>query len=67
MRTFSLYLDDDRYSVPTLEFLTVRDEARAREIASRRLFESEHYRRASLVEGDDPVCVLTRESGTATA
>ena len=44
MRTFSCFVTDDRYSVPTLTFLLVADAALARELALRRLLESPHHR-----------------------
>jgi hypothetical protein len=43
MHTFELFIEDDRYTVPTLEFVMVRDVARARELASERMFASSHH------------------------
>lgn len=37
MRTFALYIQDRRYSTPTLRFVTVKDEAQARELAGQEL------------------------------
>lgn len=43
MRTYILYVHDDRYSVPTLDTVIVRNDARAIEIADKRLASSAHY------------------------
>jgi hypothetical protein len=40
MRTFSFYIHDVRHTLPTLAFVTVSDEQKAREIAKERLMES---------------------------
>ena len=51
MRTFEIYVTDDRYSVPTLLLATVNEEARAREIAERLLDESVHHLGVEVCEG----------------
>lgn len=43
MQTFSLFVHDERYSVPTLQFIVVQDEAGARELARRELLASPHH------------------------
>jgi hypothetical protein len=43
METYTFFIEDDRYPVPTLEFVLVRDEARARQMASERLIASAHH------------------------
>ncbi|WP_374468255.1 hypothetical protein [Phenylobacterium sp.] len=40
MRTFSLFIEDRRYSAPTLQFVIAADEHRARELALRELVAS---------------------------
>lgn len=55
MRTYSCFVTDDRYSVPTLTFMMVADEALARELALRRLLESPHHRQVELLEDGEPV------------
>ena len=40
---FELYVDDDRYSVPTLHLIAARDEAHAMAVAQARLDESHHH------------------------
>jgi hypothetical protein len=44
VRDFELYIDDERYCTPTLVFIQVRDEERAREIAQTKLDEDERHR-----------------------
>ena len=42
MRNYILYIEDDRYSVPTLEFVTAADDAAARRIAREKLSNRHH-------------------------
>ena len=51
MRSFEIYVFDDRYSVPTLHFVSAKDEARARDIAERILSESGHHLGVEVSEG----------------
>ena len=62
LRTFSCFITDDRYSVPTLTFLLVADEAFARELALRRLLESPHHRKIEVLENGEPVFVRGRKA-----
>lgn len=62
MRTFSCFITDDRYTVPTLTFLLVADEAFARELALRRLLESPHHRKIEVLENGEPVFVRGRKA-----
>ena len=41
--TFEVYVDDDRYSVPTLHFIPAEHESMALKIARRLLDESPHH------------------------
>jgi hypothetical protein len=43
MATFEIYIDDDRYSVPSLYLITAANEAGAREAARKLLRDSEHH------------------------
>ena len=61
MRTFSFYIHDKRYSVPTLQLVTVRDEARARELARQRLEETDHHLYIEVVEDQTELFRLCRE------
>ena len=58
MRTFSCFITDDRYTVPTLTFLLVADEKLAREMALRRLLESPHHRNVEVLENGQ--CIFER-------
>lgn len=43
MRSYTFYIDDERYSVPTLMFVLAEDDAEARDLAAQKLLESEFY------------------------
>jgi len=43
MRDFVFHIADDRYAIPTLEFVSVLTEARAHELAIKRLNDSNHH------------------------
>ncbi|HEX2559730.1 hypothetical protein [Phenylobacterium sp.] len=55
MRTFSYFIQDDRYSVPTLQFAIVPSEERALELARRQLRSSRHYVSIEVHENGRPV------------
>jgi hypothetical protein len=52
LKTYTLYIHDDRYSVPSLDAMTVRDDARALEVAKDRLAASPNYRLIEVWEDD---------------
>jgi hypothetical protein len=52
LKTYTFYIHDDRYSVPSLDAVTVRDDARALEVAKDRLAASPHYRLIEVWEDD---------------
>jgi hypothetical protein len=52
MKIYLLYVHDDRYSVPTLDTISVRNDAQAIELAIKRLAASPHYQAVDLWEGD---------------
>jgi hypothetical protein len=56
LNVYILYVHDDRYSVPTLDTVSVRDDARAIELAVKRLAASPHYQAVELWDGDRLVC-----------
>jgi hypothetical protein len=62
MRTFSCFITDGRYTVPTLDFLIVADEARGRELALRRLMESPFHKAVEVREHGRTVYACNRES-----
>ena len=57
LKIYILYVHDDRYSVPNLDGVIVRDVARAIEIASERLAGSLHHRAVELWEDE---CLIYR-------
>ncbi len=52
MKTYTLYVEDDRYAAPTLLTVEARDDERVRELAQRRLAESPHYLGVEIWEDD---------------
>jgi hypothetical protein len=50
LRAFAVYIDDDRYSVPTLNIISLSDEARARAWADGAMRENPHYRGVEVCE-----------------
>lgn len=58
MRLFKLLVHEGR--APSLELMTVRDPARARELATKRLKESPRSERIEVWEGDVPLFDITR-------
>ena len=53
MRTYTLYVHDDRYSVPNLVFASAAGVDRARELANSELNRSEHHLAVDVREADD--------------
>ena len=52
MATFTFYIRDERYRVPTLAIVVEESEARARALAAERLSESAHHIAIDVYEGD---------------
>ncbi|MHB8530590.1 MAG: hypothetical protein ACYC8V_13910 [Caulobacteraceae bacterium] len=52
MRDYILFIDDSRYSVPTMDTLTVADDARARELALQRVASSKYHRQIEIWRDD---------------
>jgi hypothetical protein len=48
MPTFEVYIDDDRYSVPSLYLITASGDARARAMAEELWRDSDHHRGVEL-------------------
>lgn len=57
----TLFVEDDRYSVPTLSIVPVADVARARALAERALRASPHHLRAEARREDELLFVLRRD------
>ena len=60
MRMFNLYIEDDRFTVPRLAFLTAEDERHAQELAKQQLEESPHHVGVEICEGDRVLSRLVR-------
>src|SRR5688572_19892493 len=56
--TFEIYLDDDRYAVPTLHFVVVDDQAIALAIARRLIDDSPHHLGAEICREGERVAGL---------
>ena len=54
MRDYSFYIEDDRYTVPTLLFVTTKDNASARRLARAKLRASPHHLSVEVFDGDRP-------------
>jgi len=64
LRTFTIFIRDERYSVPTVWFVTVATEERAVEIAKAQLVESRHHLAVELCEDDKPLALFDRDGVT---
>lgn len=60
MRLFKLLVHESRAPAPSLELMTVRDSARARELAAKRLRDSPRSERIEVWEGDVSLFDITR-------
>jgi hypothetical protein len=58
MATFEIYIDDDRYSVPSLYLISAASEAGARDMAHSILRDSEHHRGVELRRDGEPLLAL---------
>jgi len=63
MGVFTFYFEDRRYTVPTLEFVIVRDRARAVALAQQRLDLSENYLSVEVCLDGAPLFSIGRASG----
>ena len=52
MRTYTIFVEDDRYSVPTLAMIDTSSRARAEQVTLEKLTESPHHRAVELRLGD---------------
>lgn len=53
MADFEVYVDDDRYSVPSLYLITAQNDARARALAEEMWRSSEHHQGVELRRGGE--------------
>lgn len=58
LRTFAFYIEDDRYSVPTLNIAMMASETRAREWAEGAMRENLHYLGVEVCENGERLFVL---------
>ena len=52
MKTYTFYISDDRYSVPSLDAVTAAEDAMAEAAARQRLTSSRHYSAVEIWEDD---------------
>ena len=52
MRAYTIFIEDDRYSVPTLVIIDTSTRARAEQLTLEKLTESPHHRAVELRLGD---------------
>jgi len=50
--TFTFYIRDERYTVPTLAIVVAQNAVRARALAAKRLLESPHHTAIDVYEGE---------------
>jgi hypothetical protein len=62
VQTYALYIEDDRYSVPTLLFVTANDDTAARRIACEKM--SEPYHRGVEVLKGEQILVRIKRGGS---
>jgi hypothetical protein len=55
---YALYVEDDRYSIPTLLFVTTRDATSVRRLARQKLRDSPHHLSVAVFDGDQPLFKL---------
>lgn len=60
---FEIYVEDDRYTVPTLRLFVAADDLGARELAAKVLAESAHHRGVEVRRGDRRVATLVACAG----
>ena len=63
MATFTFYIRDDRYSVPTLAIVNSKDEEGARQLAAKRLLEFAHHIAIDVYAGEDHRFSVTPGAG----
>lgn len=60
MGVYTIYIEDDRYSVPTIDILMADDDTHACVLGQARLQSSPHYLSAEVWQDERVVCVLPR-------
>lgn len=60
MEALTLFIEDDRYTVPNLEFVLVNDTKKAQQLATERLIASPHHLSVSVHEHGREIVRVTR-------
>lgn len=60
MASYTLFVHDDRYSVPTFYMISVANDERALELADEKLRSSAHYRQVEVFDGERLVGAIDR-------
>jgi hypothetical protein len=55
---YTIYIEDDRYSVPTIDILLADDDQHAKVLAEGRLISSPHYTAVEVWQDERVVCAL---------
>jgi hypothetical protein len=66
MMDYFLYIEDKRYTAPTLVVVEAHSETEVREIALKRLLESEHHQAVEIHQNDILIERIPRFRGRAT-
>lgn len=61
MKTFTAYIQDERYTALTLKFFSARGEAQAREIACYDLMTNPHHLAVEVCDGDQLLFIERRQ------
>jgi len=61
MPTFTMFIRDERYAVPTVDLINAANVERAAQIAKDRLVESRHHLAVELCEDDQPLARFDRD------
>lgn len=61
MRTYTVYIRDARYSVPSLIFVDVGPGVQVADLARRKLEESEHHLAVEVADGDTVLFRVARD------
>ncbi len=61
MRTYTVYIRDERYSVPSLVFVDARSEMLVADLARQKLEESAHHLAVEVLDGDTLLLRIARD------
>ena len=61
MRTYTVYIRDARYSVPSLHFVDVKPDVLVADLARQKLDESGHHLAVEVLDGDTLLFSLARD------